>query len=176
MPYLVTDHRTYKYFSDLRSAIDFISKANNKDLRVYADSGNGELEEISPADLLREVSFGSTVQQGSNSNVSPASAKRDTAWQAPQEPLQRAISNPKYNTIENPYEENDYRVQREQAPKQYQGFSHSEERRTELEQRRKGFNPLSSLLTTLIIFLIIVIAYFILIPIIIGNAIVGFVG
>jgi len=175
MPYLVTDHRTYKYFSDLRSALDFVSKENNRELRIYSDSGKGELEEISPSDLLREASFGSSIQQNNNTYVQPRSTQWAGNWQEPQEPP-RATNNPKYNTIENPYEENDYRVQREQAQKQYQGFSRSEERRAKLEQRRTGFNPLSSLLTTLIIFLIIVIAYFILIPIIIGNAIIGFGG
>jgi hypothetical protein len=168
MPYLVTDHRTYKYFSDLRSAIDFVSKENNKDLRIYADSGKGELEEISPSDLLRETSFGSLASQSNNSYTQSKPSQRDNNWQAPQVP-QRTTSNPRYNTIENPYEENNYSAQKRQAPEQASEFSHSERRRT-------GFNPLSSLLTTLIIFLIIVIAYFILIPIIIGNAIVGFGG
>ena len=175
MPYLVTDHRTYKYFSDLRSALDFVSKENNRDLRIYFDSGKGELEEISPSDLLREASFGSSAPQSNNSYVQPKTIQRDGSWQVPQD-SPKATVNPKYNTIENPYEENDYGVQRRQVPKQRQDFSRSEERRTELEQRRTGFNPLSSLLTTLIIFLIIVIAYFIIIPIIIGNAIVGFGG
>jgi len=176
MPYLVTDHRTYKYFSDLRSAIDFVSKENNRNLRIYFDSGKGELEEITPADLLREASLDTSAPQTSGSYIQPKPSQRDNTWQGPQGPPQRTITNPRYNTIENPYDENDYGIQRGQAPKQPQNFSDSKQPTDKFGQRRTEFNPLSSLLTTLIIFLIIVIAYFILIPIIIGNAIVGFVG
>lgn len=82
MAYVVTDHRKYKYFDDLKSAADYIKSQNDSSLKLYEDTGWGALKEIPPLKLLQmlEGSFYSP------NNAVPQQAAQQTAQQTPSQP------------------------------------------------------------------------------------------
>jgi uncharacterized protein YqhQ len=80
MAYVVTDHRKYKYFDDLRSAAEYIRSQNDSSLKLYEDTGWGALKEIPPLKLLQMLE---------GSSYSPSNAAPQQAAQKSNENIQK---------------------------------------------------------------------------------------
>lgn len=79
MSYVVTDHKRYKYFDDLKVAIDYIQRENNPSLKLYEDTGLGNLREITPVEIIRltQSSVQATAPVSSESSYDNEEIKKD---------------------------------------------------------------------------------------------------
>ncbi|MDI3544143.1 MAG: hypothetical protein PWQ28_424 [Candidatus Woesearchaeota archaeon] len=73
MSYVVTDHKRYKYFDDLKVAIDYIQRENNPSLKLYEDTGLGNLREITPVEIIR-------LTQSSVPSTTPVSSESSSSY------------------------------------------------------------------------------------------------
>ncbi len=144
MAFVVTDHRKYKYFDDLKSAAEYIKSQNDSSLKLYEDTGWGALKEIPPLQLLQML-------EGSSYASNAASAKQNTSQHSPaqqeSQSSQKQESQPSSKT-----------AQQQDAPKK---------KKKEPESSISGV--LVSLLVKIVIILLLLILYFVFLPNFISN-------
>ncbi|MDI3473725.1 MAG: hypothetical protein PWR30_48 [Candidatus Woesearchaeota archaeon] len=90
MSYVVTDHKRYKYFDDLKAAIDYIQRENNPSLKLYEDTGLGNLREITPVEIIR-LSQSSVPVSSESYNKEPE--KDQEAVKEPKQKKESSASN-----------------------------------------------------------------------------------